>query len=169
MQKPHLAARYPVATTTKSIRDFETTPALFLDHSEELRMGLSDEQLIGEAVECNHAGIGSTTLHKYEGHLVHFAQYLASAHRSDFYRANKKQVRLFMGHLEKSGGGTRTLPACVASGARLAATRTVRRAPDGRPPIGRATSRHCVSSITTSSPTMNCRTSTRPSSSPRHD
>jgi hypothetical protein len=84
MQLPHLAANYLVTTTTKTIRDFETAPALVLDHSEELRMGLSNEQLIGEAVECSHTGIGRTTLHKYESHLVHFAQYLGSAHRSDF-------------------------------------------------------------------------------------
>ena len=93
-----------VATTTKTIHELEATPALFLDLSEELRMGLSDEQLIAEAIECNHAGIGPKTIRKYEDHLVHFAQYLASAHRSDLYRANKKQVRLFMGHLEKEGG-----------------------------------------------------------------
>jgi len=67
-------------------------------------MGLSDEQLIAEAVECNHAAIGPKTIRKYEDHLVHFAHYLASAHRSDFYRANKKQVSLFMAHLEKKGG-----------------------------------------------------------------
>jgi integrase len=77
---------------------------VFLDQAEELRMGLSNEQLISEAIECNHASIGANTIAKYEGHLVHFAHYLASAHGSDFYRANKKQVRLFMGHLEKPGG-----------------------------------------------------------------
>jgi integrase len=93
-----------MATTGTTLRDLEAAPALFLDQSEELRMGLSDEQLIGEAVECNHASIGPTTLKKYEGHLVHLSQYLASAHSSDFYRANKKQIRLFMGHLEKPGG-----------------------------------------------------------------
>jgi integrase len=77
---------------------------LFLDQAEELRMGLSNKQLIAEGIECNHAGIGPTTIRKYEDHLVHFAQYLASAHGSDFYGASKKQVRLFMGHLEKPGG-----------------------------------------------------------------
>jgi integrase len=82
----------------------DPAPARFLDQSEELRMGLSNEQLIHEAVECNHAGVGATTLERYRDHLVHFAQYLASVHASDFYAANKKQVRLFMGHLEKQGG-----------------------------------------------------------------
>lgn len=98
------SANGPVATTTKTIHELEAAPALFLDLSEELRMGLSDEQLIAEAVECNHAGVGPKTIRKYEDHLVHFTQYLASAHRSDFYRANKKQVRLFMAHLGKPGG-----------------------------------------------------------------
>ena len=69
-------------------------------------MGLSNEQLIYEAIECNHAGVGSSTLERYRDHLVHFAHYLASVHASDFYSANKKQVRLFMGHLEKQGGAT---------------------------------------------------------------
>lgn len=67
-------------------------------------MELSNEQLIHEAIECNHAGVGPRTMKKYEDHLVHFSQYLASVHRSDLYRANKKQVRLFMGHLAKPGG-----------------------------------------------------------------
>jgi hypothetical protein len=40
-----------VAPTTKTIHDLEAAPALFLDQSEELRMGLSNEQLIGEAIE----------------------------------------------------------------------------------------------------------------------
>ncbi|HEU5063942.1 MAG TPA: site-specific integrase [Solirubrobacterales bacterium] len=69
-------------------------------------MDLSNEQLIYEAVECNHAGVGGSTLARYRDHLVHFAQYLASVHRSNFYAANKKQVRLFMGHLEKQGGAS---------------------------------------------------------------
>lgn len=67
-------------------------------------MGLSNEQLICEAVECNHAGVGRPTLKRYREHLAHFSQYLSSVHGSDFYGANKKQVRLFMGHLEGKGG-----------------------------------------------------------------
>ena len=67
-------------------------------------MGLSNEQLICEAVECNHAGVGRPTLRRYREHLGHFSQYLSSVHGSDFYGANKKQVRLFMGHLEGKGG-----------------------------------------------------------------
>gem|GEM_PF-3188548 len=46
-------------------------------------MGPPNEQLIHEAVECNHAGVGVTTLERYRDHLVHFAQYLASVHASD--------------------------------------------------------------------------------------
>jgi hypothetical protein len=97
---------YLVATTAKDVPELEAAPAQFLDQSEELRMGLSNEQLICEAVECNHAEVGRSTLDRYQDHLVHFAQYLASVHRSDFYKANKKQVRLFMGHLEKQGGAS---------------------------------------------------------------
>jgi site-specific recombinase XerD len=93
-----------VGATAKETAELEAVPARFLDQSEELRMELSNEQLFSEAIECNHAGVGSSTLERYRDHLVHFAQYLASVHRSNFYEANKKQVRLFMGHLEKQGG-----------------------------------------------------------------
>jgi hypothetical protein len=41
-------------------------------------MELSNEQLLYEAIECNHAGVGSSTLERYRDHLVHFAHYLAS-------------------------------------------------------------------------------------------
>ncbi len=67
-------------------------------------MGLSDEKLIAEAVEVNHAKVGRSTLERYEDHLVHFSQYLASAHGLDFYGARRKHVRLFMNHLEEQGG-----------------------------------------------------------------
>jgi integrase len=80
-------------------------PGLFLDQIEELRMELSNEQLIAEAIEINHAGVGKIeTLERYRGHLVHFSHYLASAHAKTFYTAHRKHVRLFMGHLEKQGG-----------------------------------------------------------------
>jgi hypothetical protein len=56
-------------------------PARFLDQFEELRMNLSSEQLIAEAIEINHASIGKEkTLERYRDHLVHFSHYLASAH-----------------------------------------------------------------------------------------
>lgn len=68
-------------------------------------MELSNEQLIAEAIEINHAGIGKEkTLERYRDHLIHFSHYLASAHGATFYSASRKHVRLFMGHLEKSGG-----------------------------------------------------------------
>ncbi len=68
-------------------------------------MELSNEQLIVEAIEINHAGIGKDkTLERYRDHLVHFSHYLASVHGSTFYKARRKQIRLFMGHLEKPGG-----------------------------------------------------------------
>lgn len=68
-------------------------------------MNLSDEQLVAEAIEINHGGIGKTkTLDRYQDHLVHFSQYLASVHGETFYTARRKHVRLFMGHLERPGG-----------------------------------------------------------------
>jgi integrase len=82
----------------------DSAPGRFLDESEELRMELSDEQLIAEAIEINHAGIAERTLERYSDHLVHFSMYLASAHAVTFYAARRKHVRLFMGHLEKPGG-----------------------------------------------------------------
>lgn len=68
-------------------------------------MNIPDAQLIAEAIEINHAGVGKhKTLERYRDHLVHFSQYLASAHRVDFYSARRKHVRLFMSHLEHEGG-----------------------------------------------------------------
>jgi integrase len=83
----------------------DSAPARFLDQIEELRMELSNEQLIAEAIEINHAGIGKEkTLERYRDHIVHYSHYLASVHGATFYTARKKHVRLFMGHLEKPGG-----------------------------------------------------------------
>lgn len=68
-------------------------------------MDLSDEQLIAEAIEINHANVGKDkTLERYQDHLVHFSYYLASAQGVDFYSAKRKHVRLFMRHLEREGG-----------------------------------------------------------------
>lgn len=36
---------------------FDAAPTRFLDRFEELRMELSDQQLIAEAIETNHAGV----------------------------------------------------------------------------------------------------------------
>lgn len=68
-------------------------------------MELSTQQLIDEAIEINHAKVGEKrTLRRYKDHLVHYGQYLASAHGATFYTARKKHVRLFMTHLENVGG-----------------------------------------------------------------
>jgi len=79
-------------------------PARLLDEIEEKRMELTNDQLIAEAVEINHAGVKEKTYERYRDHLVHFAQYLASVHERDFYTCRSKHVRLFMGHLERPGG-----------------------------------------------------------------
>jgi integrase len=93
-----------IARTDDSAQ-LSAAPARFLDQFEEMRMELSNEQLIAEAIEINHAAIGKEkTLDRYRTHLVHFDQYLASAHGVGFYEAKRKHVRLFMGHLEKPGG-----------------------------------------------------------------
>jgi hypothetical protein len=79
-------------------------PARLLDEIEEKRMELTNDQLIAEAVEINHAGVKEKTYERYRDHLVHFAQYLASVHERDFYTCRSKHVRLFMAHLERPGG-----------------------------------------------------------------
>jgi integrase len=84
--------------------DLSSAPARFLDQFEELRMDLSNEQLIAEAIEVNHANIGDKTRERYEDHLIHYSQYLASAHGKTFYTAQRKHVRLFMNHLAREGG-----------------------------------------------------------------
>jgi integrase len=84
---------------------FDAAPALFLDRFEELRMELSDQQLISEAIETNHHGVGKDrTLDRYRDHLVHYSQYLASVFGVTFYSAKRKHVRMFMNHLAKPGG-----------------------------------------------------------------
>lgn len=84
---------------------FDAAPARFLDRFEELRMELSDQQLIAEAIETNHAGVRKDrTLDRYRDHLVHYSQYLASAFGLTFYTARRKHVRMFMNHLSKPGG-----------------------------------------------------------------
>lgn len=68
-------------------------------------MELSDQQLIAEAIETNHAGVAKDkTLERYRDHLVHYSQYLASAFGVTFYTAKRKHVRMFMNHLTKPGG-----------------------------------------------------------------
>jgi site-specific recombinase XerD len=88
----------------EDLAEIESAPARSLDQFEEMRMNLSNEQLIAEAIEVNHATISDKTSERYEDHLVHYSQYLASAHGRTFYRAQRKHVRLFMNHLEREGG-----------------------------------------------------------------
>jgi integrase len=85
-------------------RRLDAAPAQFLDEFEEMRMNLSNDQLVAEAIEVNHRGVGDEkTLERYRGHLIHFGAYLASK-GVDYYGARSKHVRLFMSHLEKQGG-----------------------------------------------------------------
>jgi integrase len=95
-----------MSTTQDTVTaQLDSAPARFLDQFEELRMELSDNQLIAEAIEINHAGVSKEkTLERYRDHLEHYSQNLASAHGLTFYTARKKHVRLFMSHLEKAGG-----------------------------------------------------------------
>lgn len=67
-------------------------------------MNLSDDQLTAEAIAINHGDVKEKTAARYEDHLVHFSQYLASVHGLDFYSAKSKHVRLFMSHLQQEGG-----------------------------------------------------------------
>jgi len=68
-------------------------------------MELSDQQLIAEAIETNHAGVAKErTLDRYRDHLVHYSDYLASVFGLSFYEARRKHVRMFMNHLTKPGG-----------------------------------------------------------------
>ncbi|MGN6816552.1 MAG: hypothetical protein ACTHK3_10795 [Solirubrobacterales bacterium] len=65
-------------------------------------MELSDQQLIAEAIETNHAGVRKDrTLDRYRDHLVHYSHYLASVFGVSFYTARRKHVRMFMNHLAK--------------------------------------------------------------------
>jgi integrase len=84
---------------------FDAAPAWFLDRFEELRMELSDQQLIAEAIETNHVGVRKDrTLDRYRDHLVHYSHYLNSVFGVTFYSAKRKHVRMFMNHLAKPGG-----------------------------------------------------------------
>lgn len=86
---------------------FDAAPALFLDRFEELRMEMSNEQLIAEAIETNHAGVGKDrTLDRYRDHFVHYSQYLASVFGVAFYTAKRKHVRMFMKSPGEAGRST---------------------------------------------------------------
>lgn len=56
-------------------------------------MELSDQQLIAEAIETNHAGVRKDrTLDRYRDHLVHFSHYLASVFGVSFYAPSRRQT-----------------------------------------------------------------------------
>jgi integrase len=90
----------------------QTPPAVrgsldaLLGEVEELRMTVSDEQLIEEAVAINHGQVKEETVERYRDHLYHLAAYLDSAQSVSFYSARRRHVNLFMAHLEKPGGRT---------------------------------------------------------------
>jgi len=74
-------------------------------HSVEGTVIPTDEAIIAEALETNHAGIGSErTLATYRAHVAHYAQYLASAKGATIATAKRKHVLAFMHHLEQRGG-----------------------------------------------------------------
>jgi hypothetical protein len=78
----------------------DAAPARFLDQFEEPRMELSNEQLIAEAIEIDHAGVGKeTTLERYRNHLVHYDHYVASVHGATFYTARQMSRTGFHGDL----------------------------------------------------------------------
>ncbi|HYQ78811.1 MAG TPA: tyrosine-type recombinase/integrase [Solirubrobacterales bacterium] len=82
-----------------------STSSRFLDLYEELRMELTDKQLIAEAILVNHAGVGKEeTREEYRGFIEHFSQYIQSVHGKTLYTVKRKHVLLFMAHLEQKGG-----------------------------------------------------------------
>ena len=95
-QQPKGVLRYNLDPQRPNSNRSASAPAWLLDEFEELRMNLSDDQLTAEAIAINHGDVKEKTAARYEDHLVHFSQYLASAHGLNFYSAKSKHVRLFM-------------------------------------------------------------------------
>lgn len=71
-----------------------------------LRMNVSDEDLITEAVATNYAQVAPATKKRYGKHLEHFAAYLHSACAGSvtFYTCKEKHVLRYMEHLAAKGG-----------------------------------------------------------------
>jgi integrase len=67
-------------------------------------MGLSDAQLIREAVVVNHKRVDRKTRNGYEVKLGHYSDYLASVHSRNLYTAQRKHVLMFIDHLREQGG-----------------------------------------------------------------
>lgn len=95
---------FDLALTDERRREMNTLEQLRKD-SEAMRLGLSSEALIREAIEVNHRQTGSKeTLRDYEKDLEHFAAYLESAWQRNFYTAQNKHVVMFINHLSCKGG-----------------------------------------------------------------
>ncbi len=94
-------------------------------------MHLSSEQLIREAVSINHKRKPTRQTRKeYATDLGHFAEYLESAHRRNFYTAKRKHIAMFLDHLGEPGGA-------VPAQSRLACSWCRDRGyPDGRSDCG---------------------------------
>jgi len=145
----------------QSSASHDSAPARFLDQIEEQRMDLSDEQLVAEAIEINHAGVGKDkTLERYQDHLVHFSQYLASVHGKTFYSCRSKHVRLFMGHLTRPGGPTPHQSRLGCEWCRARGYPNGRAGQVGQLPTARATYRRSSSSTDTSWQRRTCLTTT---------
>lgn len=82
----------------------KAAPALELDKRDELRMGLTNQQLIMETIQVNHGGVSEQTRRRYQDHLEHFDEYVTSVHRVSLYEVKRKHVVQFMNHLEQRGG-----------------------------------------------------------------
>jgi integrase len=75
----------------------------------DVRMDLTNEALIAEAVACNHKQLKTRrTRHEYETILSHWAVFL-DGHAATFYTAQRKHVLLFLSHMEEPGGGVSRL------------------------------------------------------------
>lgn len=146
---------YAVRSAKRQLRtrSSNAAPALFLDRFEELRMELSDQQLIAEAIETNHAGVRKDrTLDRYRDHLVHYSQYLGSAFGLTFYTARRKHVRMFMNPLSKPGGPKPHDSRLHCAWCKTRGYPDGRSGPAGRRPTARATWPRSNSSVSTFSP-----------------
>ncbi|HEU4656359.1 MAG TPA: tyrosine-type recombinase/integrase [Capillimicrobium sp.] len=96
----------------------------------------TDEALIEEALETNHAEVRSErTLDTYRAHLAHYSQYLESAKAATIATAQRKHVLGFLAHLQVRGG---TSPHPFREGCSWCADRGY---PDGREGCGWSPSR----------------------------
>ena len=95
------------SVSTVSVHDrryYEAAPARCLDREDELRMNLTNQQIIAEAIAINHPQINEKTLKGYKLQIEHFDEYITSVHKVSFYDVKRKHVLLYMNHLEAQGG-----------------------------------------------------------------